>query len=274
MARPLRIQQAGLTYHVMARGNARMTIFTDDQDRVRFLDLLSDVLEMCRIDCHAYCLMSTHYHALLRTAEANLSKAVRQLNGTYAQWWNHRHQRVGHVFQGRFASQVVQDEVYFLDACRYIVLNPVRGGLVADAGDWRWSSYRATAGLAPAPAFLQTGRLLSYFAQTAVDAGERYRCFVRGERDSSGKRTWSPVMGDSTFAQRFEDVGRQASREVPRRERNAVKPTLQRLFEAHAGRGDRNARIRVAYRHGYSLREIGDHLDLHYATISRLVRSE
>ena len=107
MARPLRIQAPGLTYHVTARGTGRMTIYRDDRDRRTFLHLLAAIVAPYRLHCLAYCLMDTHYHLVTTTLDANLSRAIKHLNGTYAQWWNHRHGRPGHVFQGRFGSQII-----------------------------------------------------------------------------------------------------------------------------------------------------------------------
>ena len=112
------------------------------------LALLADVVQRYALRCHAYCEMTNHYHLAVTTTEANLSRALQQLNGDYAQWWNWRHQRVGHVFQARFNAQIVQDDAYLVNVCRYIVLNPVRAGIVCSPELWPWSSYRAMAGLA------------------------------------------------------------------------------------------------------------------------------
>ena len=98
--------------------------------------------------------MPNHYHATLQPSRPNLSEAIRRLNGVYAQWWNRRHARVGHVFQGRFKAQVVDREDYLRALSRYVVMNPVRAGLAERPEDWLWSSFRATTGLGPAPAFL------------------------------------------------------------------------------------------------------------------------
>jgi len=161
MARPLRIEFPGGLYHVTARGNGRLAIFADDTDRERFLLVLTSVVSRYHVLCHAYCLMDNHYHMLLETPEANLSRAMRQLNGVYSQAFNRRHQRPGHVLEGRFHARVVDKDAYLHAVCRYIVLNPVRAELVTHPGQWCWSSYRATAGEAPVPAFLTVDWVLS-----------------------------------------------------------------------------------------------------------------
>jgi REP element-mobilizing transposase RayT len=138
----------------MARGNGRMTIFIDDADYRQFLHILGDSVDQFAIRCWNYCLMPNHYHVTLQPSVANLSAAMRRVNSVYALWWNRRHGHVGHVFQGRFKDQIVDRESYLLALTRYVVLNPVRAGIVKRPEDWRWSSYCATAGLAPLPAFL------------------------------------------------------------------------------------------------------------------------
>src|SRR5258708_899888 len=151
MSRPLRIQGAGLTYHVMARGNNRMPIFLDALDYERFLEILGTVVSKFEIESWVFCVMPNHYHLVLRTRRANLSRAIRHLNGTYAQSWNQRHAHVGHVFQARFKGQVVEASAYLVRLCRYVLLNPVRAGLCADAGAWPWSSYQMLASRTPSP---------------------------------------------------------------------------------------------------------------------------
>ena len=130
----------------MSRGNGRMGIFLDDADYRQFVHLLGEAVERFDIRCWNYCVMPNHYHATLQPTRTNLSEAIRCLNSGYAQWWNRRHGRVGHVFQGRYKDQVVDRETYLLTLSRYVVMNPVRAGLVERPGDWPWSSYRATVG--------------------------------------------------------------------------------------------------------------------------------
>ena len=112
MARPLRLEFAGALYHVTSRGDRRDDIYEDDADRTNFLSVLTDVCETYNWVCHAYCQMSNHYHLLIETPDANLSKGMRQLNGVYTQWFNRAHGRVGHVFQGRYKAILVEKESY------------------------------------------------------------------------------------------------------------------------------------------------------------------
>ena len=131
MARPLRIEFEGALYHVTSRGNARQHIFLHDSDRKKFFDVLADVVERFQWICHAYCLMDNHYHLVIETPEANLSRGMRQLNGVYTQVFHRRHGRVGHLFQGRYKAILVEKESYLLELAKYVVLNPVRAGLVS-----------------------------------------------------------------------------------------------------------------------------------------------
>lgn len=142
MSRPLRIEFAGAFYHVRSRGDRREPIYEDDADRAAFLEILSGVVERFRWRCHAYCAMTNHDHLFIETADANLAKGMRQLNGVYTQASNRRHDRSGHLFQGRYTAILVDSDAYFLELSRYIVLNPVRVGMVRDPGDQRWRSYR------------------------------------------------------------------------------------------------------------------------------------
>ena len=154
MARPLRLEYEGALYHVTSRGNARESIFLDEGDRSRFLEILADVVDRYGWICHAYCLMTNHYHLLIETPSAGLSRGMQLLNGVYTQWVNRRHDRVGHLLQGRFKAILVEKESHLLELARYVVLNPVRAKMVRSVRAWRWRSYRATAGQTEVPEFL------------------------------------------------------------------------------------------------------------------------
>jgi REP element-mobilizing transposase RayT len=131
MARPLRLQFPGAVYHLTSRGNARQKVFLTDADRELFLNTLTRVVRRYDWVCHAYCLMANHYHLLVETPKANLSIGMRQLNGIYTQSFNRRHNRTGHLFQGRFKAILVERKSHLLELCRYIVLNPARNGETA-----------------------------------------------------------------------------------------------------------------------------------------------
>ena len=192
MARPLRLEFPGAIYHLTGRGNARQKIFFSDADRQLFLDTLAAVVGRYGWICHAYCLMANHYHLLVETSKPNLSLGMRQLNGIYTQAFNRRHQRVGHLFQGRFKAILVEEESYLLELCRYIVLNPIRVKGNVQPSTWKWSSYRATAGLASAPEFLTTDWVLRQFGKNRTQAQKRYREFVREGLES---RPWEALQG-------------------------------------------------------------------------------
>ncbi len=177
MPRPLRPLAAGLIYHATARGNAKARMFLDDVDYEVFLAGLAVSGHLDGLLCHAYCLMENHYHLLVETPRANLDDAMQRLNGTYAMRFNRHHERTGHVFQGRYGSKLITDDDYALTVVRYIAANPVQAGLCARPEDWPWSSYAATAGLAPSQPFL-TSRVLAWFG-----GREEYRRFIAGGLD-------------------------------------------------------------------------------------------
>ena len=171
MARPLRIEYAGAVYHVTSRGDRRKDIFEDNQDRLLFLSILESIIKRYNWLCHSYCLMDNHYHLLIETPDANLSAGMRQLNGFYTQVYNRRHRKPGHVFQGRYKAIVVQKENYLLELCRYVVLNPVRAGVVKKIEAWRWSSYQPTAGIGKPPEYLTTDWILGLFGSPKTIQG-------------------------------------------------------------------------------------------------------
>ena len=174
MSRPLRLELSGGLYHVTSRGDRREDIYLNDEDRIAWLDILGAVCKRFNWACHAWCQMSNHYHLVLETPEGNLSQGMRQLNGVYTQSVNRAHQRVGHVFQGRYKAILVEKDAYLLELSRYVVLNPVRAGMVKRPEQWAWSSYRAMLGQADRPAWLHTDWILGQFAARRSRAVEKY----------------------------------------------------------------------------------------------------
>ncbi|HEX5107750.1 MAG TPA: transposase [Vicinamibacterales bacterium] len=272
MSRPLRIQAAGLTYHITARGVRRTSIYLDAVDRRRFLALLTDVVRRYALRCHAYCEMTNHYHLAVTTTDANLSRAVQQLNGDYAQWWNWRHQRAGHVFQSRFNAQIVQDDSYLANVCRYIGLNPVRSGMVCSPEQWPWSSYRAMAGLTKLPAFLDCGRVLEIVADgDRADAANLFGQYVLETDARALQLQRSAILGDDAFVARFEPYRQRASREIPRRE---GRRPLDAIFRGAITRAARNAAMVTAVDERYALAEIARYLEIHPSTVSKIVSEQ
>lgn len=282
MARPLRIEYDGAVYHVTSRGNERKNIFKDDEDRLLFLDTLKKVNERHNWLCHAYCLMNNHYHLVIETPDGNLSKGMRQLNGVYTQSYNKRHDRVGHIFQGRYKAILVSKESHLLETCRYVVLNPVRAKAAGTPGEWKWSSYRGTAGFEKPHPCLTIDWILGQFSIKRGIAGKKYREFVRA---GIGESTiWTSVkgqiiLGKEDFVEKFIDHVRKHEeiREIPRSQRYVNRPALAELFKAETmiEKHRRNKKIREAViRYGYNQNEISDHIGMHYSTISRLLKYE
>jgi putative transposase len=135
----------GRFFHITVRGTARAPIYLDDDDRRYFLCLLDRAGDAVDWQRHAYCLMTNHYHLVVETTVERLSRAMHRLNGRYAQEFNERYRRTGHLFENRFRARVIESEEYLGDACRYVEDNPVRAGLCATADEWPWSSAGARA---------------------------------------------------------------------------------------------------------------------------------
>ena len=281
MARPIRIEFGGALYHVTSRGDGREAIFQDDADRHAFLDVLAHAVDRFKWICHAYCLMGNHYHLFIETPEPNLSAGMRHVNGVYTQRFNRAHGRTGHVFQGRFKAVVVEKESHFLEVCRYVVLNPVRAGMLTRAQQWPWSSYRATAGLRTAPAFLTIDEVLLHFASRRGDAQAQYRAWVR-----EGVAAQSPfdgvvgslVLGSEAFVSRCRElIDGRALHEAPRSQRHLGRPSLAQLFDAidPTDKAARNPAIVTAYHDcGYTMKAIADRLGLNYSTVSVVLKRQ
>ena len=180
MARPLRLELAGALYHVTSRGDGREDIFLSDEDSIAWLEILADVCRRFNWVCHAYCQMTNHYHMVIETPDANLSKGMRQFNGVYTQRINRTHGRVGHVFQGRFKAILVDKDSYLLELARYVVLNPLRANMVPRLEQWPWSSFPATCGQTAKPDWLQVDFVLAQFRFSIQRARaiEKYVAFV------------------------------------------------------------------------------------------------
>jgi REP element-mobilizing transposase RayT len=177
MPRTARAEFAADVYHVYARGNRKQDIFVDDRDRRRYLTVLSSVIGWTGWMCLAYCLMGNHVHLLVETKQPNLGAGMHRLHGAYAQYFNRRHDVVGHLFQNRYDAVTIESDPQLWIAAAYIARNPVAAGLCGEAADWLWSSH-ADVLLRCSPEWLAGDRLLSYFATDGGRALDRYRALV------------------------------------------------------------------------------------------------
>jgi REP element-mobilizing transposase RayT len=280
VARPLRIEYEGAVYHITSRGNAKKPIFKDDKDRINLLDILQQVNKRYNWLCHAYCLMSNHYHLVIETPDGNLSKGMRQLNGVYTQTFNKMHKRVGHIFQGRYKAILIQKDSHLLEVCRYVALNPVRAGVVKKPAEWKWSSYQGTVGREKSHLCLTTEWILGQFAGRRRLAEKKYREFVQAGIGSKG--IWKEVKGQSIlggedFLEKMIDFvkGYRDIKEIPKRQRYVSRPGLSALFSSDVKNNRvkrRKKAIEAVERYGYTQKEVADYLGIHYSVVSRLLK--
>jgi putative transposase len=293
MARPLRIEFEGTFYHLCGRGNARQSIFVNDGDRAKFLQLLIESVERYDVALHAYVLMGNHYHLIAETRRANLGRWMHWLTTVYTVYFNRRHERAGHLFQGRYKSIVLEAEGYLLTLSRYVHLNPVRGRVIGkgDPGErrkrlraWRWSSYPGYAGLVKAEEWITHERVLEEFGGPKGGRSLAYRRFVeqgllREIENPLEAAKWQAVLGREDFLRSLKDRlrtrGQQEQREMPSlrqmRDRPAVQSILKRIANKYRctelelrNRGKRGNEARAVAMVlvwdccGMSLREVGE----------------
>jgi putative transposase len=300
MARPLRIQYENAYYHVTCRGNAREDIFRDDADRENFLDLLARSGEIYQVDLLAFALMANHFHLIIRTPMANLQEFMRHFNISYTSYFNYAHDRVGHLYQGRYKSFLIDADSYLMEVSRYVHLNPVR--VKTDASlpaeelrkalrGYRWSSY---------PGYIRKNDRYPWLSREDLLA-----CF--GGDDSKGRRAYAQfvesglagditnplargkghgIIGDEAFMAKITDrfFNPQSKRELPavKKIEKRVNParildavaaatgTPQTIFFARRYTGvARGLAMELLYRHGgLTQREIGDLIGMDYSTVS------
>ena len=242
MSRKPRIQFPGALYHVMSRGNRKDKIFMDDDDRYDFIEKFTGVISQFGWECYAYCLLDNHYHLLVKTPQANISEGMHKLLNDYCKRFNWKHGQVGHVMQGRFGSPLVEKEEHLMEIVKYIALNPVKASLVSKPEQWKWNSYPAIAGFAPAPGFLDIEYTLDLFGDNAEMARQAYIRFIDD----------ALLLWYSTEQNR--------------------RPTLQELFQVVWDKHQRNSIMRIAYHeHRYTMTEISTHLRLSLSAVSRAI---
>jgi len=236
MARPLRIEFPGALYHITGRGNASQDIYLDDVDRKRFMSLLGREVEQQRWCCYAFCLMSNHYHLLIETPEGNLVAGMRRLNGHYTQWFNWKHKRVGHLFQGRYKSIVVEHDSYFKELCRYIPLNPVRAGMVKDPVKWAWSSYQSIVSRKTSYEWLDVNAVLAHFGSKKSKSQQVYKQFVLDGigMDSPWKELHGQIwLGGEEFRTKMQDlVNKYSLNDIPITQTQPARPEKREVIDA------------------------------------------
>jgi REP element-mobilizing transposase RayT len=261
MARPLRLDVPGALHHVTSRGNERRRIFRSNRDREAFLQFLAEAVKRFGWRVTAWVLMTNHFHLVIETPEANLSRGMQWLNGTYADWFNRRHDRSGHLFQGRFKSFIIETETYSAEVLRYVVLNPVRAKIVARPEEYRWSSYRATAGLEPAPPWLDLTAVYGHFHSDRAVAQAMYTEHVLA-RVGSSETLWDQAingiyLGGEEWAKKMRMIveSRPRSTDHPLEQRAIGRPTVQKVIAAVAEAGAQ-AKETVRSRGGGPLRRL------------------
>jgi len=274
MSRPLRLEFEGALYHVTSRGDRREPIFEDDADREAWLEVLGHALVRFDATVFAYCLMGNHYHVVVQTRQANLSRLMRELNGVYTQRYNRRHAKVGHLFQGRFKAVVVDEEAYFLEVCRYVDLNPVRARMAQKPQDWAWSSYRAHTGRRAGREWLDSPALHRRLAPRAPRR-EGPAAYARFVAQGRGVKLWDEALtgqiflGGEAFVRRMEArIGALAAREIPRAQRRPAARPLEHYFR-HV---ERDEAIVAAYLEGgHTQTAIAQATGLSVSRISRVI---
>jgi len=269
MSRGLRLHAPGVAAHVMSRGNGQQCIFTDSVDYERYLELLGRALARFGVDCHAFCLVWNHTHLLVTPWQFALPRMMQQLNSHYCQWFNHRHGRVGHVLQGRYRCKLIDDGSYFLNAVRYIALNPVAAQKVHHPADWPWSSYRAMIGLDSTRPYLRPERIWQM-----VDAADECEGIARVkalvECGGHPDELWGPlIVGSRAFARQLAPLVAPHcdNGDFTYADRFAARPALDAILAGAAAGVELEDRVYTAFvRYAYTLKEIGVTLQLHPST--------
>ncbi len=281
MSRPLRLEFEGAIYHVTSRGDRREPIYRDDEDRRCQLGVVAQAMARFDAQVLAYCLMGNHYHLVVHTRQANLSRLMRHVNGIYTQRFNRRHGLVGHLFQGRFKAILVDRDAYLLSLCRYVERNPVAAALVASCGQWPWSSYQAHVGQQPTPQWLDTdglhGYLLGHAPRTSADGQRAAAIYADLAEQPLAGSIWTDgltaqvFLGDSDFAARMQakaSVAQAVALEIPRVQRRPG-PTAPGKVPHGPGRA---AALHQAYSGGHAtMTELAQQQRLSVSRISRLI---
>ncbi len=241
MSRPVRIEIPGGLYHVMSRGNDRRGIVRDDADREKRLEWLRRTVETYGWLLHAFVVMTNHDHLFVQTPLPNLSAGMQYYNGSYSSYFNRRHRRCGHLFQGRFKAHIVETEGHYLELSRYIHLNPVRSPLATKPEDWPWSSYRGYHRASQTLEWVTYAAVLREFGRDQVKARTAYRKFVRAGMDNPPMAPWSDavhglIVGSEAFVDKMRRVlyDEPSDPAIPQLAKLRSQPSLERIISTTA----------------------------------------
>jgi putative transposase len=289
MARQLRIEFPGAFYHVMSRGNGKQPIFVSDEDRHFFISCLGKAYDRYQSIIHAYCLMENHYHLLVETPNAQLSKIMQSVNTTYSVYFNKKHNQCGHLYQGRFKAILVQAEEYGRELGPYVHLNPIRAKLADDPEQYPWSNYREYLGTMPSRPWTSTSLILSSFGTRLACARQNYAKYVRSKQRQGMPNPLkgaeaSGIIGNPDFVARIKDIfltdkAREETREIPQLKRLKMRPAMAavmadalELLGPH-NKYARNAAIFVIHKKtDYPLREIEAFFGIGLSAITDICR--
>ena len=239
MSRPLRIQYPDALYHVMNRGRRGDEVFTEAEDYAAFIDLLKEIVDDYNVKVSAYCLMSNHYHLLVKTPDSNISRAMRHLNGVYTQRYNRIHHCDGPLFRGRYKAILVEADSYLLELLRYIHRNPLEANLVDNLQKYNWSSHKGYLSKAKKWDWLHKRFALSLFSKDHAESIRLYKQFISQEVPDEinkilGRRKLPPVLGTKKFMDRVKDLffSDKSHEEIP--EAKILAPDPDKILEAVA----------------------------------------
>ena len=237
MSRPLRIQYRGAWYHVMNRGRRREEICLENNDYLAFIDLLQESAQMFNVGIAAYCLMPNHYHLLIQTPDANLSRFMRHLNGVYTQRFNRSHKHDGQLFRGRYKSILVDQDSYLLELVRYIHRNPLKAALEDDLGRYPWTSHDGYILNAKKWDWLHKNFILAMFSKNRSESIKRYREFVSQESPKEIFTVFEsvrlpPILGSDRFIKWVKEhfFNNKHDKEIP--ESKSLAPSIKEIKTA------------------------------------------
>ena len=240
MSRPLRIEYPNAFYHVMNRGAGRQAIYLVDDDYGMFLEAVKESSRFFDIRIISYCLMPNHYHLLIQTPKANLSRAMRHLNGVYTQRFNRYHKKDGPLFRGRYKAILVQEDEYLTHLIRYIHLNPIQANLTEDLAKYPWTSHKQyLKGQDQAP-WLHVRLGLAFFSNKLKAALKKYRLFIKNGVDPKtlafyGKKKQNSILGDPDFLEQIKEkyilTDRKLDTEIPEERRMTGAVIAERILK-------------------------------------------